>query len=153
MSSTSVEVAAPAEAVWAMVSDLTRMGEWSPETTKVVWTGGATGPSVGATFKGTNKVGPRRWSTNGRITAADPPNLLEWEVTSVGGLKVATWRYVIESTGEFSCRVTESTEDQRGTLMKVLGNLATGVRDRGTRNADNMRATLERIKAAAEPTS
>ena len=153
MSSATVDVSAPAEAVWALLSDLTRMGEWSPETTRVEWTGGSSGPSVGATFKGTNKIGARRWSTNGRITAADPPNLLEWEVTSVAGLKVATWRYVIESTGEFSCRITESTQDQRGSVMKVLGALATGVKDRSTHNTDNMRATLERIKAAAEPTS
>lgn len=153
MTSVSVDVAAPAEAVWALLSDLTRMGEWSPETTKVEWTGGSTGPSVGATFKGTNENGARRWSTDGRITAADPPNLLEWEVTSVAGMKVATWRYVIESTGELSCRVTESFEDRRGVLMKVLGGLATGVKDRGTHNADGMQATLDRLKAAAEPRS
>lgn len=152
MTAVSVEIAAPAEAVWALVSDLTRMGEWSPETTKVEWTGGSTGPSVGATFKGTNKLGPRRWSTNGRIVVADPPNELAWDVTAVG-LKVARWAYRIESTGEFSCRVTETFDDQRGGLLKVLGSLVSGVKDRGEHNAKGMEATLARLKAAAEPTS
>ena len=64
--SVSVDVAASPEIVWSVVSDLGRMGEWSPETCKVQWKGGAPGaggPAVGATFKGTNKIGLRRWST------------------------------------------------------------------------------------------
>ena len=29
--SVTTEIAAPAEQVWAMIADVTRMGEWSPE--------------------------------------------------------------------------------------------------------------------------
>lgn len=152
MTTVSTDIAAPAEAVWALVSDLTRMGEWSPETTRIEWTGGSTGPSVGATFKGTNKLGPRRWSTNGRIVVADPPRELAWDVTAVG-LAVARWTYRIESTGEFSCRVTETFEDKRGGLVKVLGNVVSGVKDRGDHNANTMEQTLARLRAAAEPSS
>jgi uncharacterized protein YndB with AHSA1/START domain len=151
MTTVSIDIDAPAEAVWALVSDLTRMGEWSPETTKVEWTGGSTGPAVGATFKGSNRQGVRRWSTTCTIVACDPPRELAWDVTTVLGLKIAQWRYVIEPTGELSCRLTESTVDQRNGVAKVLGNLATGVKDRTDHNAAGMRATLERIKAAAEP--
>ena len=152
MTTVSTEIAAPAEAVWALVSDLTRMGEWSPETTKVEWTGDSTGPAVGATFRGTNKLGPRRWSTNGRIVVADPPRELAWDVAAVG-LAVARWTYRIESTGEFSCRVTETFEDKRGGLVKILGNVVSGVKDRGVHNAKGMEQTLARLKAAAEPSS
>ena len=152
MTTVSIEIAAPAEVVWALVSDLTRMGEWSPETTKVEWTGGSTGPSVGATFKGANKLGPRRWSTNGRIVTADPPNELAWDV-KVLGLDVARWTYRIESTDELSCRVTETFLDKRGGIIKVVGNVVSGVKDRGVHNAKGMQETLERLKAAAEPTS
>ena len=35
----SVHVAAPPEVVWATVSDVTRMGEWSPEATGATWKG------------------------------------------------------------------------------------------------------------------
>jgi uncharacterized protein YndB with AHSA1/START domain len=153
MTTESIDIVAPAEVVWSLVSDLTRMPEWSPETTKVEWTKGSTGPSAGATFKGTNRMGPRRWSTTCTIVIADPPRELAWDVTSVGGMKVARWRYLIEPIDELSCRLTESTEDQRGGLMKVIGNVATGVKDRGDHNAKGMRETLARIKAAAEPTS
>jgi hypothetical protein len=57
----------------------------------------------------------------------------------------------VEPIDELSCRVTESTVDQRNAVAKFVGNLATGVRDRSDHNAAGMRATLERIKAAAEP--
>ena len=153
MTTESVEIAAPAEAVWALVSDLTRMPEWSPETTRVEWTKGSTGPSVGATFKGSNRMGLRRWSTSCEIVVADPPRELAWDVTTVAGLKIARWRYLVEPIDELSCRLTESTEDQRNAAAKLLGNLATGVKDRGEHNAAGMRRTLERIKAAAEPRS
>jgi uncharacterized protein YndB with AHSA1/START domain len=50
----SKEVNASPETVFAMVSDLTRMGEWSPENQGGQWVKGATGPAVGAQFKGRN---------------------------------------------------------------------------------------------------
>ena len=42
------EIDASAETVWAMVSDVTRMGEWSPETDGGAWLGGATGAAPAA---------------------------------------------------------------------------------------------------------
>ena len=56
---------APPEEVWALVSDVTRIGEFSPETFEARWTRGSTGPEVGASFKGhvkRNGVGPTYWS-------------------------------------------------------------------------------------------
>ena len=150
MTTASIEIAAPAEVVWSLVSDLTRMPEWSPETTKVEWTGGSTGPSLGATFKGTNKMGWRSWSTSCTIVVADPPTELAWDVHALGGLKVAHWGYRIEAIEEHSCRVTEAAVDHRPSWFKLATNLITGVQDRGSHNAAGMRATLERIKAAAE---
>ena len=150
MTTVSVDVAAPAEAVWALVSDLSRMGEWSPETTGVTWLDGATGPSVGARFRGTNRRGPRRWSTTCTIVACDPPTELAWDVTTVFGLPIAQWRYRIESVTETSCRLTESMTDHRTGVAKLLGNLATGVTDRTEHNRQGMQLTLERIKLTAE---
>ncbi len=67
-----VHVDAPPDVVYKVVSDVTRMGEWSPETTKCEWIDGATGPEVGARFKGTNKRGFVSWSTKPTVTVADP---------------------------------------------------------------------------------
>ncbi|MDQ1404347.1 MAG: hypothetical protein QOG03_2663 [Actinomycetota bacterium] len=150
----SIDIAASPATVYGLVSDLPRMGEWSPECVKCEWQGGATTAAPGAKFKGHNRIGARRWSTTGHIVTADAGHELAFEVTSVGGLKVAKWGYVIEPAGDgsssSSSKVTEYTEDQRGAIMHVLGLLATGVRDRGGHNREGMQATLERIKVVAE---
>ena len=59
----SVTIAAPAERLYDLISDLPRMGEWSPENCGGKWVKGATGPVVGARFRGHNRKGWRRWTT------------------------------------------------------------------------------------------
>jgi uncharacterized protein YndB with AHSA1/START domain len=149
--SVSIDVGAGPEVVWGLLSDLARMGEWSPECTGVRWAGaapGPSGPSVGAVFKGKNKIGIRRWSTKGTIVAAEPNQRIAWDIAALG-LPVARWSYTIEPS-EDGCRVTESWEDKRGTIINAVGPLTTGVKDRTAHNEAGMRTTLERLKAAAE---
>jgi Polyketide cyclase / dehydrase and lipid transport len=50
--SKTVQIDAPGDRLWGMVSDVTKMGEWSPETFEADWIDGASGPAVGARFKG-----------------------------------------------------------------------------------------------------
>jgi uncharacterized protein YndB with AHSA1/START domain len=149
--SVSVDVAASPQIVWSLVSDLARMGDWSPECTGVRWAGAAPGPSgptVGMVFKGRNKNGVRRWSTKGTILVADPNRRIAWDIAALG-LPGARWSYIIEP-GDGGCRVTESWEDKRGALLSFVGPMATGVKDRAAHNEAGMRTTLERLKAAAE---
>ena len=59
--SVTVHMAAPPEQVWDLVSDVTRIGSYSPETFEAEWIDGATGPAVGARFRGhvkRNGIGP-----------------------------------------------------------------------------------------------
>ena len=56
----TVHIDAPPEKVYAMVSDVTRMGEWSPETHTCRWIDGATGPAVAATWKAPRPKAARR---------------------------------------------------------------------------------------------
>jgi Polyketide cyclase / dehydrase and lipid transport len=85
------DIAAQAEEVWALVSDLRRMGEWSPENTGGTWESRATGPAVGATLIGRNKNGFRRWSTKATVVACEPGQVFEIAITS-GRLPIANWR-------------------------------------------------------------
>jgi hypothetical protein len=55
-------IEAPREVVYDLVTDVTRMGEWSPECVACEWVDGATGPAVGARFRGRNRHGLARWS-------------------------------------------------------------------------------------------
>jgi len=149
--SVSVDVTASPEILWGLISDLARMGEWSPECTGVKWAGaapGPAGPSVGAVSKGKNKIGIRRWSTKGTIVAVEPNRRIVWDIAALG-LPVARWSYSIDP-GDGGCRVTESWEDKRGALINAVGPLTTGVKDRAAHNEVGMRTTLERLKAVAE---
>lgn len=144
----STAIAAPPDTVWSLVSDVTRMGEWSPENEGATWRGGATGPTVGAQFIGRNRHGARAWSTRCRVTEATPGRAFAFHVAA-GPFRVAEWRYEIEPTSA-GCVVTESFVDRRGAIMHFLGRTATGVHDRVAHNEATMRTTLERLKAAAE---
>ena len=148
--SVSTHVAAPPDVVYDLVADLPRMGEWSPECVRCEWTGGASGAAVGARFKGHNRRGVRRWTTKGEVVAADRGQELAWDVTSVFGLPVARWAYRLTAAPDGGTDVVERFDDRRGATIKVLGYLASGVRDRAPHNTAGMEATLQRIKEAAE---
>jgi len=148
--STTVEAAT--EEVFALVADLARMGEWSPETTDVVWLDGATEPRPGARFRGTNRHGSRRWTTTCTVVTVEPGRELSWR-SSTKGLGVALWRYRFEPDGRGATVVTESTEDERGFLVRALAPIVTGVGDRTSHNTATLRATLARITAEAERAS
>jgi uncharacterized protein YndB with AHSA1/START domain len=142
-------VAAPPELVWSMISDLPRMGEWSPENTGGTWRKGATGPAVGARFKGTNANGKKSWSTAVEVKRCDPAKAFAFKVTS-GGLSVATWSFELEPSAA-GCTVTETWLDERGWLVKTLGGPVSGVRERDDEHTrKGMEATLEGLAAAAE---
>jgi uncharacterized protein YndB with AHSA1/START domain len=72
--SVTVHMAAPPERVWELVSDVTKIGRYSPETFEGEWIEGATGPAVGAKFRGhvkRNGKGPIYWTTCA-VTACVP---------------------------------------------------------------------------------
>lgn len=131
-----------------MISDVTRMGEWSPETIGAAWVKGATGPVTGARFKGTNRHGKRTWKTVATVVDAEPGRVFSFLV-GAAGVKVAEWRYDLEPT-DTGCRVTESWTDLRPGFVKSLTGKFTGVSDRASHNRAGMEQTLERLKAAAE---
>jgi uncharacterized protein YndB with AHSA1/START domain len=145
------EIAAPAERVWAMVSDVTRMGEWSPENVGGTWLGDATGPQPGATFRGTNRIDKRKWKTVATVIDAEPGRRFSFRVATMG-LKVAEWSYAFEPTAT-GCRVTETWIEQRAGFFKPLARLVTGVADRASHNRAGMEQTLERLAAVAESSS
>ena len=144
----SVDVHAPAEAVWAIVSDLPGMGTLSPESTGGRWADGTAGPAVGAVFRGTNASGSRTWSTRSTVVASEPGRRFAFDVSSVG-LPVARWSYDLVSTAD-GCQVTETWQDRRGRLVALGGRLLTGVQDRTAFTATSIEQTLARLKDRAE---
>jgi uncharacterized protein YndB with AHSA1/START domain len=144
----SAEIAAPAEKVWHLVSDLPRMGEWSPENTGGRWLDGAAGPALGARFRGSNRKGLRRWSTTCTVTAADTGKKFSFEVT-YGPLAISTWDYTL-TPSDSGTTVVEEWTDRRPSWMKIASGPVMGVSDRAAHNRSGMEQTLARLKSAAE---
>jgi len=144
----SVWMAAAPQTVWALVSDVTRIGEFSPETFEAEWTRGATGPQVGATFKGhvkRNGVGPTYWAPC-QVTRCVPDELFEFQV-GVGAVAVNNWGYRLQAQ-DGGTLVTEYFRLEPSGYLRaywaVLGRLRARTNERG------MRTTLERMKAVLE---
>ena len=142
----SKEIAASPEVVWAMVSDLTRMGEWSPENKGGEWAKGATGPAVGAIFKGRNSNGKKSWSTTVKVTEFDPSKKISF-VLMVGPSAWCDWVWEVapSATGTL---VTHSWIDRRGKFANWLGGKVSGVTDRASHNRANMERTLDALAGA-----
>ena len=77
----SISVAVTASELYALVSDVTRMGEWSPICRACWWDEGA-GPRVGAWFTGRNETHERTWETRCQVVAATPGREFAWEVNN-----------------------------------------------------------------------
>lgn len=146
--SVSVHMHASPAAVWDLVSDVTRIGEFSPETFEARWTRGATGPEVGAHFKGhvkRNGIGPTYW-TLCRVDRCEPERAFEFTVIAQGR-DVNTWGYRLEPAGD-GTEVTEYFQLAGHPALRLYWTLLGWAR--GRTNRDGMRATLERMKAAVE---
>jgi hypothetical protein len=148
-----VHVSAPPEKLYDLVTDVTRMGEWSPETVRCEWVGGATGPAVGARFKGANRNKFMRWSTKPRVVVAEPGSEFAFVVPAIVGSKNLTkWTYRFEQATDGGTDVTESFEimnDLPG-YINFGDRYILGIKDRKADLEANMRQTLERLKSAAE---
>jgi len=147
--SVTVHIAAPAELVWDLVSDVTRIGEFSPETFEAQWLDGASGPRAGARFRGhvrRNGRGPVYWTTC-TVTASEVGREFAFSVGGPGGTTVNTWRYQLEPVAD-GTDVTESFELPDTLPLRLYWSVAGPARLRT--NLDGMRATLEKVKAVAE---
>jgi len=136
--------------VYDLVSDLPRMGEWSPECEGVEWTGATTVAVEGARFVGHNRGGPlrlMRWSRHGRVITADPGREFAF-VTEEGGRESTLWRYLFEPA-DGGTRVTESYQVQWIPAWARILDIPT---NRHRELHEGMRHTLGQLKTAAEST-
>jgi hypothetical protein len=146
--SVTVHMNAPADVVWALVSDVTRIGEFSPETFEAEWVDGATGPAVGAKFRGhvkRNGRGPIYWTTC-RVTECVESEVFAFEVLT-GGRALNTWRYRLAAVGD-GTDVTESFQLTPVPMIRLYWALLGWAR--GKTNRNGMQTTLERMKAVVE---
>ncbi len=98
------------EAVWALLADVTRTGEWSPECRGGRWLDGATTAVVGARFRGVNRWGLVRWTRVCEVVTAQPGRELSWRTVPSRLTPDSTlWRFRLEPV-DGGTRVVQSYE-------------------------------------------
>ena len=107
-------VPADPDAVYAVVADVTRIGERSPECYQAAWLPGAPAGTVGAVFRGSNRSGwAARWSRRCEVTVADPARAFAFrtvpERLDMSRRDSTTWRYDLQPV-DGGTRVTHSYE-------------------------------------------
>lgn len=150
--SATVHMAAPADKIWHLIADVRNIGRYSPETFEAEWLDGATGPAIGARFRGhvkRNEIGPVYWTTC-RVTACEPGREFGFEVL-LGDRAVNNWHYRLSPSGDDS-HGTDVTESFRMSVSPVVGLYywLFGGFLRQRRNVRDMTKTLHRIKDVAE---
>ena len=169
----SIEIAASPEAVWGLVADVTRMGQWSPHTVRAQWVEGsgaegsgaevsgvqgsgverrgADGPAVGRRFRGTNRLPiVRQWTSIATVTACEPGRRFAFAVGRDAADPNTVWSYDFEPVSGERTRVTERWEMLREPGIVLAYYRLIGQPGRLARGVEE---TLRRLKAAAEGTT
>jgi len=94
-----IDIEAPPERVWPLVSDIFLMPGLSGELQEVAWLNGVTGPAVGCRFAGRNaNAALGSWETVSTVVECDEPRCFAWVVGDPGHPSTS-WRFTLRPGG------------------------------------------------------
>jgi uncharacterized protein YndB with AHSA1/START domain len=146
--SEEVLVRAAPEQVFELLCDVTRMGEWSPECFRCEWLGDAVSARRGARFRGHNRRGWIRWSTECTVTHYEPYGVFGFETKPPVGKAQSRWRFDLEPDAD--CTVLRESFEILWYVRPVFGLVFGGQSNRLVQLREGVLQTLQRIKRAAE---
>ncbi|TSE00350.1 SRPBCC family protein [Skermania sp. ID1734] len=143
----SITIDATPAQVWSVLSDVTRMPEFSPELQKVIRLGAAKdGIRQGTRFIGLNRRQWLWWPTTSKVVRFEPEREIAWKTQESG----ATWSYRLAPTSG-GTEVTSRRELPAYTIgSKLMTPLMGGAANHDTELGEGMRVTLERIRTVIE---
>lgn len=139
----TVEINATPEQVWAVLSDLARMPEFSPELRKARVFGG---PGLGATILGLNRRKAVVWPTTSKVVRWEPNQAVAWKVRESG----ATWIYELEPTAAGTSVTGRRVLPAYTVPSKMLTPFLGGANGHDVELNAGIEETLHRIKAVVE---
>jgi hypothetical protein len=144
----SVVAACPPDTLYDMVSDVTRMGEWSPICRACWWDEGG-GPRAGAWFTGRNETPERTWETRSQVVTAERGREFAWEVNN----GFVRWSYTFAPV-DGGTELTESWDFLPAGIAGFHGRYGdeaeAQIEARSTAAHQGIPVTLAAIKKAAE---
>ncbi len=149
--SVDIIIGAAPETVYALITDIDKMADFSPELVSSRWLDGATGPAVGARFEAVNQLpSSRPWKNRPVVVTFDPPR--EFAISRTEPFAgTVVWRYQLQPV-EGGTRLVESYEVTRPVTRVgwfIIEQLFHGW-DRRSALRAGMNQTLNRLKEAAE---
>lgn len=145
----SVLVKASAQALYDMVSDITRTGEWSPVCKTCWWDDEVQAGQVGSWFTGRNELPHRIWETRSQVDAAERGREFGWVV---GGSYVR-WGFTFTpaDAGTILSEYWEFLPGGIAMFEEKFGDQADfEITDRTQQALDGIPKTLAAIKQIAE---
>jgi uncharacterized protein YndB with AHSA1/START domain len=143
-----VEIAAPPDRVWPLVSDVCRMAEWSPQVVSTRLRQGFERVELGTRFTNRNEYGELVWTTHGEIVRFEPERVLSFRIEE----NWVVWSFLLEPTAT-GTRLTQRRETPDGISQLSLDlteGFMGGEESFTATMRDGMRETLEQIRATAE---
>ncbi len=153
--SESVRIDCPPAEVFAIVSDVTRVGDLSPVCQTGTWDDAARAGETGAWFTGHNAIGDISWDTRCKVVVSNPAREFSFvNFGPSGDVELVRWGYTFEESGH-GTDVTESWQvlpaypdfvragDQNIDVEARLDGMAQMARD-------GIKATLASLKRIAE---
>lgn len=142
----SIDIDASPATVWRVVSDLKRMGEWSPQCRKMFVFGGP--PKLGTRTLNINHAGKVHWPTNAKVVAFVPEEKIAFRIVE----NRTVWTYALEATST-GTKLTESRTAPDG--VSRISNVLTSRLFGGTARFEGalekgIHKTLARIKSEVE---
>jgi Polyketide cyclase / dehydrase and lipid transport len=151
----SILIGRSASELYDMVSDITRMGEFSPVCTSCSWDDVSQAGREGAWFRGTNAIGDFTWDTRCKVVAADPGQNFSFVNCGLDGkAELVRWGFSFEEQGD-ETTVTETwqvlpdypkfitADDPEADVAARIDGMAALARD-------GIRDTLGNLKRVAE---
>ena len=135
----SVEVTGTPPQIWDLVTDVTRIGEWSPECVDAWWSDAEhESPTIGARFEGHNRY-PGGFEATAQcvVTEASRADTFTWVVLDSDELvdrPGSTWSYQLAPSGPDTTMVTHRF---------VHGPGMTGVRSGADSNPENAQQMVD----------
>lgn len=134
--------------VWQVLTDFSRMPDWSPELVRMVPLKRG-GLRPGQWYLGINRRGAVVWPTRSVVATVLPAREVSWETRSSG----ATWVYRIEPEGPDATRVTltRPMHGEKPALARWFARVLLGGEEEHDDELEvGMATTLERLAGAVE---
>lgn len=155
--SDSIVIDRPPSDVYAIVSDVTRVGELSPVCAAGTWDDPSQAGKTGAWFTGHNVIGDASWDTRCTVSVATPGREFTWiNHGPKGDHDLVQWGYTLEPEGH-GTKVTESWQVLPSYPDFVKGNnpdmdVTARIEGMAKMAHDGIADTLASLKRVAEGT-